>query len=211
MVKRAAQWPCGQTQQRTGAPDCVRRSSHSSWVRQSGGLGMARETGLEPAASAVTGRRSNQLSYSRIPKSREGCSRSRNRYYVTTSGTSRLSWAGPGGVWCDRRHRAAPAPHILSSPDFGPRTQPSAGSHDCVGARPSVQTFARRKTHGTLFRSGRAASRDPTFIVRCQSVGSCPKALPDLPLAFFIRLPESRRHPPPSRESDSGTKWKAKK
>ncbi len=27
--------------------------------------GMARETGLEPAASAVTGRRSNQLSYSR--------------------------------------------------------------------------------------------------------------------------------------------------
>ena len=26
---------------------------------------MARETGLEPAASAVTGRRSNQLSYSR--------------------------------------------------------------------------------------------------------------------------------------------------
>ena len=28
---------------------------------------MARETGLEPAASAVTGRRSNQLSYSRIP------------------------------------------------------------------------------------------------------------------------------------------------
>src|ERR1043166_249041 len=31
---------------------------------------MARETGLEPAASAVTGRRSNQLSYSReLPKS----------------------------------------------------------------------------------------------------------------------------------------------
>ena len=29
---------------------------------------MARETGLEPAASAVTGRRSNQLSYSRKPE-----------------------------------------------------------------------------------------------------------------------------------------------
>jgi hypothetical protein len=27
---------------------------------------MARETGLEPATSAVTGRRSNQLSYSRM-------------------------------------------------------------------------------------------------------------------------------------------------
>ena len=29
---------------------------------------LARETGLEPAASAVTGRRSNQLSYSRNPR-----------------------------------------------------------------------------------------------------------------------------------------------
>jgi hypothetical protein len=29
---------------------------------------MARATGLEPAASGVTGRRSNQLSYARNPK-----------------------------------------------------------------------------------------------------------------------------------------------
>jgi hypothetical protein len=31
---------------------------------------MARATGLEPAASGVTGRRSNQLSYARIPSAR---------------------------------------------------------------------------------------------------------------------------------------------
>jgi hypothetical protein len=33
---------------------------------------MARATGLEPAASGVTGRRSNQLSYARSKKSAQG-------------------------------------------------------------------------------------------------------------------------------------------
>ena len=32
-------------------------------------MGMARETGLEPATSGVTGRRSNQLSYSPAKRS----------------------------------------------------------------------------------------------------------------------------------------------
>ena len=34
--------------------------------------GMARETGLEPATSGVTGRRSNQLSYSPATRRRDG-------------------------------------------------------------------------------------------------------------------------------------------
>ena len=38
---------------------------------------MARETGLEPATSGVTGRRSNQLSYS--PEGRRGISQSRGQ------------------------------------------------------------------------------------------------------------------------------------
>ena len=39
-----------------------RADKPSAWIDNNK---MARETGLEPAASAVTGRRSNQLSYSR--------------------------------------------------------------------------------------------------------------------------------------------------
>ena len=54
---------------------------------------MARETGLEPAASAVTGRRSNQLSYSRKPKKRRAPFNERPRShvwrYVNPAGSSR--------------------------------------------------------------------------------------------------------------------------
>jgi hypothetical protein len=50
---------------------------------------MARETGLEPAASAVTGRRSNQLSYSR------GC---RNQRLIRTDET--LKGAPPFSQGC---------------------------------------------------------------------------------------------------------------
>ena len=48
----------GQALARHGAPVQLKTKSLKSW----------RETGLEPAASGVTGRRSNQLSYSRSQK-----------------------------------------------------------------------------------------------------------------------------------------------
>ena len=40
------------------------------WIADAPLIAMARATGLEPAASGVTGRRSNQLSYARINKVR---------------------------------------------------------------------------------------------------------------------------------------------
>lgn len=42
--------------------------------------GMARVTGLEPATSGVTGRRSNQLSYTRLSLGEAPCSLARARH-----------------------------------------------------------------------------------------------------------------------------------
>ncbi len=53
----------------SGAPSETSRAKRGSDVARQK---MARETGLEPAASAVTGRRSNQLSYSRKLVERAG-------------------------------------------------------------------------------------------------------------------------------------------
>ena len=80
---------------------------------------MARETGLEPATSAVTGRRSNQLSYSRIPSSRAEGHGSHRVKYVFGAGSS-SGWLGalslPLSVANDR---AAPAREEVGVGGFG--------------------------------------------------------------------------------------------
>ena len=71
---------------------------------------MARETGLEPAASAVTGRRSNQLSYSRNPEShgRRSARRHIDRIRDARAGVKPLLAAGgnnpasSGALTCGR-------------------------------------------------------------------------------------------------------------
>src|SRR5262249_20580705 len=57
---------------------------HSFALAASPALGLARATGLEPATSGVTGRRSNQLNYARVSPQRRG------DRYRTPSGKSSI-------------------------------------------------------------------------------------------------------------------------
>ena len=133
---------------------------------------MARATGLEPAASGVTGRRSNQLSYARNPNRAPAFSRPARCHegvvYVRRGGASsrrRAAVCKPPDHHCDQgasntEHQGPPRPHPPSVPRAPVVDDRGSASVACRESAPR----RRRNQFEAARRDGKAvrnASRSP--------------------------------------------------
>ena len=128
---------------------------------------MARATGLEPAASGVTGRRSNQLSYARNPTPRRAQGRSALSESVRNTGSLAPSQAAAArkntaeGSTCSR-----PGPEVRALCALGP----TSGIYFWWGTgmvsedHPLAASGARRRAGGAVW-SRRGATVGPGVTV----------------------------------------------
>ena len=127
---RESDWATGKAR----PSEVARAAQGSATVREKRLL--ARETGLEPAASAVTGRRSNQLSYSRKPERNGRLNGARVTGQADTSlgAPCQGDWRGCSCAAKSRNQTARPRCYGTSRRHYKPRRYRSKSTNAGVAA-----------------------------------------------------------------------------